>query len=96
MRVGRRESQDAHAMREWHRSKRVVTRHLWSLQKQGRHISFLLTDLDAGDFELNLTWFDETSRSIHTFRTRAAAMAEAERQLRMWVANGWEPRSDRR
>jgi hypothetical protein len=63
---------------------------------QGRHISFLLTDLDGGDFELKLTWSDETSRSIHTFRTRAAAMAKAERQLRMWVANGWEPRGDRR
>lgn len=74
----------------------VVTRHLWSLQKEGRHISFLLTDLEGGDFELKLTWFDETCRSIHTFRTRAAAMAEAERQLRMWVANGWDPRGDRR
>lgn len=96
MRVGQVVSKTAYAMDNARRTKTAVVRHLWSLQKQGRHISFLLTDLDGGDFELKLTWSDETSRSIHTFRTRAAAMAEAERQLRMWVANGWEPRGDRR
>lgn len=59
-------------------------------------VSFLLTDLAGGDFDLTVAWFAETSRSIDTFPTRAAAMAEAERQLRMWVANGWEPCGDRR
>jgi len=96
MRVGEGQLRLGYAMDDAHRTRRVVVRHLWSLQKQGRQISFLLADLDGGDFELKLTWSDETSRSIHTFRTRAAAMAEAERQLRMWVANGWEPRGDRR
>lgn len=96
MRVGQVESKKTYGMDDARRTRRAVVRPLWSLQKQGRQISFLLADLDRGDFELKLTWSDETSRSIHTFRTRAAAMAEAERQLRMWVANGWEPRGDRR
>jgi hypothetical protein len=96
MRVAQRQSKQSQAMDEPCRAPKMVTRHLWSLQKQGSLISFLLTDLDGGEFELRLTWFDDTSRSVLTFRTRAAAMAEAERQLRMWVANGWEPRGDRR
>ena len=67
-----------------------VIRHLWTLEKSGQRISFLLVDHAVG-FELQLAWSDGTNRSSHTFPTRSAAMGEAERQLRMWIANDWRP-----
>jgi hypothetical protein len=79
------------------RNKRLsTTEHLWSLQKEGRQISFLLTDLDSGAFELKLTWSDKPSRSVQIFSVREDAMAEARRQLRTYMTDGWavhgEPR----
>jgi len=79
------------------RSKRIsLTQQLWNLQKAGRQISFLLTDLETGGFELKLAWSNEPLRSVQVFQSREDALAEAERQLRNCMIQGWavhpEPR----
>ncbi len=65
------------------------TRHLCSLQKEGRHIAFFLTELEGGGFELKLTRSDAPTRSVQLFRAREDAIVEAERQLRNYMAHGW-------
>ena len=66
-----------------------VSECLWSLQKSGRRISFLLTELEASRFELTLVWSKEPIQSVQMFQNRQDAMAEAQRQLRTYVIQGW-------
>lgn len=66
-----------------------------SLQKEGHQISFLLTDMESGGFELKLMRSDAVTWSIQSFRDREDAMAEAKRQVRNDVAHGWAIDSDR-
>ena len=58
------------------------TQHICRLEKDGRHISFLLTDLDGGGFELKLTPSDAVTREVQLFRVREDAMANAQRQVK--------------
>ena len=69
---------------------------LWSLQKDGGQLSFILTKLESGGFELKLIRSDVKSRSVQLFRLREEAMAEAERELLRHVAGGWAIDTDRR
>ena len=70
-----------------------VSECLWSLQKSGRRISFLLTALEASRFELKLIWSKEPIQSVRVFPNRDDAMAEAQRQLRTYVIQGWSVQS---
>jgi hypothetical protein len=40
------------------------TQHVCSLQKDGRQVSFLLTDMESGGFELKLMRSDTATRSV--------------------------------
>ena len=65
------------------------TQHVCSLQKDGRHVSFLLTDMEGGGFELKLVRSDAATRSVQLYRVRADATAEAERRISRYMAHGW-------
>lgn len=64
-------------------------REICRLEKGGRHVAFLLTDLEAGGFELRLMRSDALAPSVELFRIRQEAIAEANRQLQHYVADGW-------
>lgn len=44
------------------------TQHLCRLEKGGRQIAFLLTDMDGGGFELTLIQSDANAQKIQLFR----------------------------
>jgi hypothetical protein len=73
-----------------------LTELLWRLQKAGRQIAFLLTELETGRFELKLVWSNEPLQSVRVFPSRAEAMAEAQRQLQNCVIQGWAAQIDPR
>jgi hypothetical protein len=65
------------------------SRQICRLEKDGRHIAFLLTDLEGGGFELKLIRSDVVTRSVERFRIRQEAIAEANRQRQHYVGDGW-------
>jgi hypothetical protein len=79
-----------------HDSRRTSrARQICRLEKGGRHIAFLLTDLEAGGFELKLLRTDGVAPSVELFRIRQEAIAEANRQLQHYVADGWVLESEK-
>jgi hypothetical protein len=70
-------------------------RQIYRLEKGGRHIAFLLTELKAGDFELKLMRPDAVARSVEFFSNRHEAIAEANRQIQHYVADGWVLESEK-
>jgi hypothetical protein len=70
-------------------------RQICRLEKGGRHVAFLLTDLEAGGFELKLMRSDAVTPSVELFRIRQEAIAEANRQLQHYVADGWVLESEK-
>ena len=70
-------------------------RQICRLEKGGQHIAFLLTDLEAGGFELKLMRSDMVAPSVEFFRSRQEAIAEANRQLQHYVADGWVLESEK-
>ena len=69
-------------------------RQICRLEKDGRHIAFLLTDLDGGGSELKLMRSDVVAPSVERFRIRKEAIAEANRQLQHYLADGWALESE--
>jgi hypothetical protein len=69
---------------------------LWTLQKGGRQVSLLVTDLDSGGFELKVTRSDAATRSVHLFRVREDALAEVGRRVTNYLAHGWAIDSEHR
>lgn len=69
-------------------------RQICRLEKDGRHIAFLLKDLEGGDFELKLVRSDVVTPSVGLFRIRQEAIAEANRQLQHYIADGWALESE--
>ena len=66
-----------------------------SLQKGGRQISFLITDLEGGGFELQLMRSDAATLSVRLFDVREQAVADAQRELASYLAHGWVIDRDR-
>ena len=64
-------------------------RQICRLEKDGRYIAFLLKDLQGGSFELKLMRSDIVTPSVGLFRIREEALAEANRQLQHYIADGW-------
>jgi len=70
-------------------------RQICRLEKGGQSLAFLLTDLEAGGFELTLMRSDLVTPSVELFRVRHEALAEANRQLQHYVADGWVLESEK-
>jgi hypothetical protein len=69
---------------------------VWTLYKDGRATSCVLTDLEQRGCELALSRSDTETRLVFRYRSREKATAEAERLSSSYLARGWTIQRDRR
>jgi hypothetical protein len=66
----------------------------WTLHKDGRAISCVVSDLEPRGCELRISRSDRAPRSVHLYPARAKAIGDARRVVDSYTARGWTLISD--